>query len=109
MTTTYGNETRMRHLALANSVRSARKLKLDEIRSLEDRESSELAASLIESPPDYFRSLLLYDLLSAVKHVGRSKARTILRKTEVPAYLTVGELTDRQREVVVSRLMRRHS
>jgi hypothetical protein len=104
-TTLQRKHAKMKNLAVANEVRTARCAKLNELRSLSSSEGGELAADLIRFPPDYMRSMLLYDLLVTIRYFGKEGARRMLRKCELPAYLSVGELTERQRAVIAVHLV----
>jgi hypothetical protein len=60
--------------------------------------------SLIERPPQYIQTMLLYKLLMATPGVGKVKIKRILR--DISVNTTVGDMTQRQRDAVVYRLLR---
>lgn len=85
------NEQRRTALLWANEIRARR---ADLKRNL--RAGGEFLA-LVYEPPEWLRTMKVYDLLRAVPRVGRVKADVILRGIGASHSKTIGGLSERQR------------
>ncbi len=88
-------------LQRANEIRTARaQLKLD----LKAGRTS--IHDLLLSPPDYLETAKVFDMLLAVPKYGRVKANKILVQCRISPSKTIGGLSERQRNELVSMLRR---
>ena len=95
------HEQRMRALRRANEIRTRRaQLKRD----LKAGRSS--IHQLLLQPPDYVGTAKVVDMLLAVPKYGRVKVDKILRTCKISPSKTVGGLSERQRNELVSMLRR---
>lgn len=90
---------RLEALARANDIRTRRaKLKRDL-----KAKRAQIRAVLL-APPDYMLTAKVYDVLLAVPKYGRVKANRVLVYCRVSPSKTIGGLTERQRDELVSHL-----
>ena len=88
-------------LRRANDIRTARaKLKKD----LKGGKAS--IHALLLDPPDYVMTAKVFDMLLAVPKYGRVKANRILNQCRISPSKTIGGLSERQRNELVSQLRR---
>ncbi|MBA2241061.1 MAG: hypothetical protein H0W09_07460 [Solirubrobacterales bacterium] len=94
-------EQRMRALARANEIRTARaKLK-------RDLKAGRVGVEqLLLDPPEYLLSAKTIDMLLAVPKYGRVKANKILNHCRISPSKTIGGLSQRQRAELVTLLRR---
>jgi hypothetical protein len=62
--------------------------------------------SLLQNPPDFLETAKVFDLLLAVPKYGRVKVNRILTQCRISPSKTVGGLSERQRNELVSFLRR---
>jgi hypothetical protein len=92
---------RMDALKRANQIRSERaKLKRDL------KAGRKQIHGLLLKPPDYLLTAKVFDLLLAVPKYGRVKVNRILNHCRISPSKTIGGLSDRQRNELVSFLRR---
>ena len=94
-------DQRMAALERANGIRTARAqlkrdLKAGRVRITE----------LLSSPPDYVLTAKVFDMLLAVPKYGRVKANRVLNQCRISPAKTIGGLSERQRDELVTRLQR---
>lgn len=90
---------RLHALERANEIRSKRaRLKRDL------KAKRRQLAPLVERPPDWLETAYVFDLLLAVPKVGRVKANRMLVAERISQSKTVGGLSERQRQALVTRL-----
>ncbi len=94
---------RLEALAIANQIRTRRKLLKRDLKA--GRQS--LTCLLADPPPDWLESMKVIDLLLALPKVGRVKAAKTLNAGKISPAKTVGGLTDRQRDALIEVLGRR--
>lgn len=95
-------------LAQANAARFAQAEVRRELADLRDRHASPTALiELLEVPTRAVAAQRLDRLLEAPYGFGRSAAATLMRKAGVHRHLRTGELTDRQRGVIVAEIRKR--
>jgi S13-like H2TH domain len=88
---------RMEALQRANEIRSRRaQLKRDLQTGNTD------LATLLRSPPDYVETAKVFDLLLSVPKYGRVRVNKILSEVRISPSKTVGGLSERQREELIS-------
>lgn len=90
---------KMEALAKGNLVRTKRK---DLKRDL--KAGKRTIHILLLDPPKYVETMKLYDVLRAVPKYGRVRVEEVLRVCRVSPSKTIGGLTDRQRDEIISRL-----
>jgi hypothetical protein len=92
---------RMDALARANLIRSERaQLK-------RDLKSGRLSIDrLLMSPPEYVETAKVFDMMLAVPKYGRVKVNKILTHCRIAPSKTIGGLSERQRDELVSQLRR---
>jgi hypothetical protein len=61
---------------------------------------------LLLDPPEYLQTAKVFDLLLAVPKYGRVKANRILNQCRISPSKTIGGLSQRQRDELVSNLRR---
>jgi len=61
---------------------------------------------LLMDPPDYVETAKVFDMLLAVPKVGRVKANKVLTQCRISPSKTIGGLSQRQRDELVSLLRR---
>lgn len=88
----------------ANDVRAKR---AEMKRKLNARQVSVM--SILTDPPYYAETMLLIDLFVALPFVGRAKATKFLTESLVSPSLTVGGLSNRQRDRLCKELLSHHS
>ena len=92
---------RMEALKRANEVRTSRaKLKRD----LKAGRAN--LSALLRDPPECLQTAKVFDILMAVPKFGRVKANRVLTHCRVSPSKTIGGLSDRQRNEIVSFLTR---
>lgn len=90
-------------LERANDIRTKRAaLK----RNLKAGRDSLTITSLIASPPEYIETMKLWDLILATPKYGRVKVNKVLTQCRISPSKTIGGLSQRQRDEVVSLLRR---
>jgi hypothetical protein len=90
---------RLRALQRANEIRAARaELK----RQIAD--GAIAAAEVILQPPPAASNWLLAELLMTQKQWGRAKCRRFLLHNQINEFKSLGELTDRQRQMLAQQL-----
>lgn len=100
-------------LKKANAVRSARKDLRDELQTVQADEAAVRIAALIEHPPAFLHSMLVFDLFRGLWRWGSmtahrsAKAKALMRSAGIDPWAEVGGLTDRQRQIVAELLRRR--
>ena len=95
-------DQRMDALARANEVRTQR------ARLKRDLKAGRVKIhGLLLSPPDYLQTAKVFDLLLAVPKYGRVKVNRILTHCRISPSKTIGGLSERQRNELVSYLRRR--
>ena len=62
--------------------------------------------SLLSEPPDYLETAKVFDMLLAVPKYGRVKVGKILQTCRISPSKTIGGLSERQRNELVSMLRR---
>ena len=92
---------RQEALSKANEVRSARKRLKIELKA-----GRLTIAALLMDPPAYVETAKVFDMLLAVPKYGRVKANKILTQCRISPSKTIGGLSQRQREELVSQLRR---
>ena len=105
---------RMDALQRANDVRTRRATlkRANEIRTQRARLKRDLKAgraqiqTLLLDPPEYLLTAKVFDLLLAVPKYGRVKANRILTQCRISPSKTIGGLSERQRNELVSYLRR---
>ena len=84
----------------------------NDIRTRRARLKRELKAGRVQiqgillDPPDYVQTAKVFDLLLAVPKYGRVKANRILTQCRISPSKTIGGLSERQRDELVSHLRR---
>jgi hypothetical protein len=96
-------DQRMSALSLANEVRFAHAQARHQIASLPPHASREAAAQVLESDPSC-EGMTVYRLLTACRRLGPAKAHNLCARAGVPGTKALGDLTDRQRDALASRL-----
>ena len=93
---------RMDALTKANEIRTARaQLK-------RDLKSGRVSIhTLLLEPPHYLETAKVFDMMLAVPKYGRVKVNKILQACRISPSKTIGGLSDRQRDELVSLLVRR--
>lgn len=94
-------EQRMDALVRANEIRS---LRAELKRKLKAGQAS--PHELLREPPDYIDTMKVFDLLVSVSKYGRVKANKVLWTARISPSKTVGGMSERQRNELVS-LVRR--
>ncbi|MGA1213876.1 MAG: hypothetical protein ACO3ZZ_09155, partial [Solirubrobacterales bacterium] len=61
---------------------------------------------LLSSPPEYLLTAKVFDILLAVPKYGRVKANRVLTQCRISPAKTIGGLSERQRDELVTRLQR---
>lgn len=84
------NETRL------NRADMKRKIKAGRLR----------VSTVIKNPPWYAESMHVHELLMTLPRFGRKRATVRLTRAELPMTKTVGSMTERQRNVLVSVLLK---
>ncbi|HVI78123.1 MAG TPA: integration host factor, actinobacterial type [Candidatus Acidoferrum sp.] len=92
---------RMDALGKANKIRSAR---ADLKRDLKAGRNS--IHNILLKPPDYVKTMKLFDLLLATPKYGRVKVNKVLQKCRISPSKTIGGLSERQRSEIISLLWR---
>src|SRR3954462_1359408 len=92
---------RMEALQRANEIRTKRAQLKRDLKG--DRHSIQ---QLLLQPPDYVETAKVVDMLLAVPKYGRVKVDKILRQCKISPSKTVGGLSERQRNELVSMLRR---
>src|ERR1039458_54634 len=93
---------RMEALQRANNVRSRRaQLKRDL------KAGRQPIHELLLEPPEYLLTAKVFDLLLAVPKYGRVKVNKILSQCRIPPSKTLGGLSERQRDELVTFMRRR--
>lgn len=91
-------EQRMIALQRANDIRHERHLFKQRLKtSPHPMSSAQEAIALLQDFPAEFETMKIGELLIAVRHIGRVKARAILGRVRISPSKTVGGLSDRQR------------
>ena len=62
--------------------------------------------TLLSQPPDYVETAKVFDMLLAVPKYGRVKANKVLQQCRISPSKTIGGLSERQRNELVSLLRR---
>jgi hypothetical protein len=62
--------------------------------------------SLLATPPDFLATAKVFDMLLAVPKYGRVKANKVLQQCRISPSKTIGGLSERQRNELVSLLRR---
>ena len=94
-------DQRMDALKRANNIRTARaQLKRDL------KAGRTTITDVLGDPPDYLVTAKVFDMLLAVPKYGRVKTNRILKQCKVSPAKTIGGLSDRQRQELVSLLQR---
>jgi hypothetical protein len=92
---------RMEALHTANRIRSARaKLKLDL------KAGRERVHDILLEPPEYIETMKAFDLLLATPKYGRVKTNRLLAQCRMSPSKTIGGMSERQRNELVSMLRR---
>ena len=91
----------MRALRLANEIRSPRAALKRDLKA--GRVSMR---DLLREPPQCCETAKVIDMLLAVPKYGRVKANNVLNACAVPASKTIGGLSQRQREALITSLSR---
>src|SRR3954451_4780645 len=93
---------RMDALTKANEIRTARaQLK-------RDLKAGRVAIhSLLREPPEFLETAKVFDMMLAVPKYGRVKVNKILQTCRISPSKTIGGLSDRQRDELVTLLLRR--
>jgi hypothetical protein len=90
---------RLRALQRANEIRAARaELK----RQIAD--GAIAASEVILEPPPAANSWAVAEMLMTQKHWGRAKCRKFLMHNQINEFKSLGDLTERQREVLAKQL-----
>ena len=92
-------QQRMSALELANEIRVARANLKKELRS-----GQTSILDILESPPEYILNAKLFDLLLAVRKYGQVKAYRILKQCRISPTKTIGGLSGRQRQELITLL-----
>ncbi len=96
---------RNREAATARSV-AVRRQRVELKRALRHGGYRQLAR-VLEDPPDYTARMAVYDLLLACRHVGPARAAAVLREADrMTIHRQVGDLTDRQRRLLLTIALR---
>lgn len=56
---------------------------------------------VLDGSPDFLRTMHVYDLIRALPSVGKVKASAILRRESISPVKAIGELSPRQRRVLI--------
>lgn len=64
------------------------------------------AATVIANPPEEVRSMQVVQLLMCTRRVGRAKSIALMRSVDATEWKTIGELSERQRGLIVEGLRR---
>lgn len=98
-----------RRLAIgkANRIRFGRIALIARVSGLGPRDSSLLAADMIEDPPELLASTRLHDFLCEIRRVGPSGADKICRATKVYPLTVLGKLAPGDRAAVCAVLRMR--
>jgi hypothetical protein len=89
-------------LTSANKVRTTRASLKKDLKAGRDS-----AVGYILEPPEWMHTMKLFDLMLAMPKYGRTKVNRILTQCRISPSKTIGGLSSRQREEVVSYLRRR--
>jgi hypothetical protein len=92
-------EQRLSALARANAVRTARVALRHRIRSGEST-----VEDVLLSLPQEALSMPVFELLLAQRRWGQTRARKFLQRLQIAELRPVGQLTDRQRRVILAAL-----
>ena len=97
-------EQRLEALERANEIRRLRaQLKRDL------KAGHKAIEEVLSRPPNYLASATILDLLIWTPKRKRTKASRVLQRCQISASRTVGELTERQRQVLLAHLQRQGS
>lgn len=88
----------------ANEIRFKRGAIKRELKSLPRPEAMAMLADVLEQPPPCCVNATPFELLCAVRLVGRYYALSWLRRAGVPEHRRISELTERQRGVLADLL-----
>lgn len=90
---------RFEALDRANAVRTARKELKQQLHALPSAASTQRVAMLVRQPlAGVTETMKVYDLLTACRGMGQSKANQLLRRLHISPSKTIGGLTPRQRQ-----------
>lgn len=95
------SEQRLRALNRANEIRSARAQLKRDLKAGKTK-----IETLLLDPPEYVLSAKAFDMILAVPKYGRVKANKILGQCRISPSKTIGGLSERQRNELVSMLRR---
>jgi len=94
-------DQRMAALERANGIRTARAELKRDLKAGRAR-----ITDLLSSPPEYLLTAKVFDILLAVPKYGRVKANRVLTQCRISPAKTIGGLSERQRDELVTRLQR---
>lgn len=94
-------EQRRDALRRANEIRVKR---AEVKRTVKHRKDPAPLVEQLEDPSEHFETMKVFDLLLSLPKVGRVKANKILRQAAVSPSKTVGGLSERQRDALMSLL-----
>ena len=103
-------DTRLEHLRKAQQVRLARTSIVKSLRAANPDLSRQYCADLLADPPDCLGSMLTIDLVQSIRYFGKGHggsaalAERLLERCGVGWGMTVGKLTDRQRQALATLL-----
>lgn len=91
-------------LEKGHRIRIARQKLRREIRALPREQGFALVADIVEHTPECCLTATVFDLLMAVKFMGREYTLKLIREWGFSELRTCGELTERQRAMVAATL-----
>lgn len=89
-------------LVLANDVRTFRAQLKKDVKA-----GRETVVNLLSDPPKKIETMKVFDLLMAAPKIGRVKVNKLLNSSRISPSKTIGGMSDRQRNEMVSSLRRR--
>jgi hypothetical protein len=94
-------QQRMEALARANKIRLRRAQFKRDLKAGKVR-----AHEFLMQPPEWLESMKIFDLVMAVPKYGRAKTNQVLNLVRISPSRTVGGMSDRQRQELISKLRR---
>ena len=91
-------------LKAANGIRLQRAALRREVRGLPFEQGRARVADVLECPPDFMESAVVFRVLQWPRYTGEHVARSMLVPSGASELRRVGELTDRQVAVLAGRL-----